>query len=51
MYENETYGASNARMLTYYDLNNWYSKNMIENADVWTNSTFHKIYYEPYLKY
>lgn len=44
MYVNNEYGATGACALTKSKLDNWYSKYVLENADVGLNITFKKVY-------
>ena len=52
-YVNAEQKAINATVLTKSKVDRWYSKytDAGSNANIWTDSTFRKIYSEPYIKY
>lgn len=52
MYENPFYNATNARVLTYDELNEWYSKYIDTTIGLYGDSSiFNMIYNDSYLKY
>lgn len=51
MYENNSYGAHDDRILTYSVLRKWYRKYIVSNPDLWDNNSFRMIIEENNLKY